>query len=221
VRIDVLFFAVLRERLGRERQVIELPAGATVAGLLEQLAGEHPQLPPLLRRIQVAVNRSMVKPEHVLAAGDEVALIPPVSGGSGAPRVAVTPAPLSLADIAAVVEGPGQGGLVTFAGQVRRQGAVPDVQRLEYEAYVPMALEVLTAIADEIELESPGVRVAIHHRIGTLLVGETAVVIAVSAPHRAEAFAACRIGIERLKQRAPIWKKEIGESGAVWVGSGP
>jgi molybdopterin converting factor subunit 1 len=221
VQVDVLFFAVLRERLGLEREVVELPAGATVAVLLAQLAAEHGRLPPLLGRIQIAVNRAMVKPDHALAAGDEVALIPPVSGGSGVPRIAVTTTPLSLSDVAAVVEGPGQGGLVTFAGHVRRQGAVPDVSRLEYEAYVPMALEVLTAIADEIEIESPGVRIAIHHRIGTLAVGETAVVIAASAPHRAEAFAACRIGIERLKQRAPIWKKEIGESGAVWVGVGP
>ena len=98
---------------------------------------------------------------------------------------------------------------------------MPDVEHLEYEAFVPMAEQVLTTIAHEIELEYPGVKVAIHHRIGTLRVGEAAVVIAASAPHRAEAFAACRVAIERLKQRAPIWKKEIGESGAVWVGVGP
>jgi molybdopterin synthase catalytic subunit len=133
----------------------------------------------------------------------------------------VTPAPLDLAAVTAVVEGPEQGGLCTFTGTVRRQGAVPDVSRLEYEAYVPMAVEVLTGIADEIEREYPGVRVAIHHRIGTLAVGEAAVVIAASAPHRAEAFAACRVAIERLKQRAPIWKKEVGDTGAVWVGMGP
>jgi molybdopterin converting factor subunit 1 len=221
VRVDVLFFAVLRERLGRERESIEVPDGITVGRLLEQLAAAHPALPPLLGRVQVAVNRNMVKADHALAADDEVALIPPVSGGAGAARVAVTAAPLSLAEVSAVVEGAEQGALVTFTGNVRRQGAVPDVVRLEYEAYVPMAVQVLTAIADEIELESPGVRVAIHHRIGTLVVGEAAVVIAAAAPHRAEAFAACRVAIERLKQRAPIWKKEVGESGAVWVGSGP
>jgi molybdopterin synthase catalytic subunit len=219
--VDVLFFAVLRERLGRERESIELPAGATVGHLLEHLAVAHPALPPLLGRVQIAVNRTIVKPEHALASGDEVALIPPVSGGAGPPRIAVTATPLALGDVATVVEGAGQGAVATFTGNVRRQGAVPDVIRLEYEAYVPMAVEVLTAIADEIELESPGVRVAIHHRIGTLVVGEAAVVIAASAPHRAEAFAACRIAIERLKQRAPIWKKEIGASGAVWVGTGP
>src|SRR5437762_1562191 len=140
MRVDVLFFAVLRERLGRERASLELPDGATVGRLLEELAVAHPALPPLLGRVQVAVNRSMVKPDHVLGAGDEVALIPPVSGGAGAPRIAVTATPLSLAEVAAVVEGAAQGGLVTFTGHVRRQGSVPDVVRLEYEAYVPMAL---------------------------------------------------------------------------------
>jgi molybdopterin synthase catalytic subunit len=105
---------------------------------------------------------------------------------------------------------------------VRRQGhRLADVVRLEYEAYDAMALEVLAAIAAEIEAELPGTCVAIHHRTGALVVGETAVVIAAAAPHRAEAFAACRAAIDRLKERAPIWKKEIGESGAEWLGLGP
>jgi molybdopterin synthase catalytic subunit len=221
VNVEVLFFAVLRERVGRERETVSLAERATVAQLLEAVAAASPALPPLLGRVQVAVNRRIVKPDHMLAEGDEVALIPPVSGGAGAARIAVTAEPLSLSAVAAAVEGDEQGALCTFTGHVRRQGAVPDVSRLEYEAYVPMAMDVLAAIAAEIELESPGVRVAIHHRIGTLVVGEAAVVIAASAPHRAEAFAACRVAIERLKQRAPIWKKEIGASGAVWVGMGP
>ena len=217
----MLFFAVLRERAGRDRDTLDLPSGATVAALLEQLGVRHPALAGLEGRIQVAVNRQMVPRTHLLAAGDEVALIPPVSGGGEPRRIAVTGQKLSLDEVSSAVEAASQGGIVTFSGQVRRQGAVPDVTRLEYEAYVPMAEEVLAAIAREIELEYPGVQVAIHHRIGTLVVGETAVIIAASAPHRAEAFAACRVAIERLKQRAPIWKKEIGESGAVWVGIGP
>ena len=221
MQVEVLFFAVLRERAGRERQLVDLPAGATVAALFERLSVELPMFAGLAGKLQVAVNRQMVPVHHPLAAGDEVALIPPVSGGSDLPRIAVSERPLSLGEVTASVEGAAQGGVVTFTGNVRRQGAVPDVTRLEYEAYVPMALEVLTVIAREIELEYPGVQVAIHHRIGTLLVGEAAVIIAASAPHRAEAFAACRVAIERLKQRAPIWKKEIGESGAVWVGMGP
>jgi MoaE-MoaD fusion protein len=221
MRVQVLFFAVLRERVGQENQALDLPAGATVAVLLERLVANHPWLPPLLGRVQVAVNRELVKPDQPLGEGDEVALIPPVSGGSTPLRVSVGTAPLSLDDAVQVVKSPEQGAVVTFTGHVRRQGTVPDVTRLEYEAYVPMALEVLTAIADEIERETPGVRVAIHHRIGNLAVGDAAVVIATSAPHRAEAFAACRTAIERLKVRAPIWKKEVGENGAVWVGLGP
>ncbi|HEY0713815.1 MAG TPA: molybdopterin converting factor subunit 1 [Polyangia bacterium] len=219
--IEVLFFAVLRERTGRSQQTLELSGTTTVSALFDRLVAEHPAIAPLRGRIQIAVNRQVVRPDHVLAAGDEVALIPPVSGGSAGRRFAITDAPLSLDEVCAAVTGPTQGGLVTFTGHVRRAGAVPDVVRLEYEAYVPMAVEVLAAIAHEIEEATPGTRLAIHHRIGALVVGEAAVVIAASAPHRAEAFSACRAAIEALKQRAPIWKKEIGESGAVWVGVGP
>jgi molybdopterin converting factor subunit 1 len=233
VKIEVLFFAVLRERAGRERETIDLPGPATSRDLLSFLVQRNPSFAGIEGRIQVAVNRQMTPLTQPLAEGDEVALIPPVSGGSaqgvpgtvGAhaapPTIAVGPLPLSLDAVAAAVRGDEQGGLCTFVGHVRRKGAVPDVHHLEYEAFVPMAIDVLSAIAREIELEYPGVRVAIHHRIGTLLVGEAAVVIAASAPHRAEAFAACRVAIERLKQRAPIWKKEVGDSGAVWVGLGP
>jgi molybdopterin converting factor subunit 1 len=235
VKIEVLFFAILRERAGRDRETLDVPAATTAAELMDRLARLHPALAGLDGRVQVAVNRQMVPRSHVLSDNDEVALIPPVSGGSqgepvgpaaghvGAkvPPIAVSPTPLSLEDVVAAVEGEEQGGICTFVGHVRRQGTLPDVRQLEYEAFVPMAVDVLAGIAREIELEYPGVRVAIHHRVGVLRVGEAAVVIAASAPHRAEAFASCRVAIERLKQRAPIWKKEIGDSGAVWVGQGP
>ncbi len=218
----MLYFAVLRERFGRDSEQVELREPATVADLLAWVRERQPAFPPLERRVQVAVNRQVVPVSHGLADGDEVALIPPVSGGSGPPRrIALSTSPLSLDELVRAVEGPGQGAVSTFIGNVRRHGALPDVTRLEYEAYQPMALDVLGAIAREIELEYPGVQVAIHHRLGTLAVGEAAVIIAASAPHRAEAFAACRVAIERLKQRAPIWKKEVGSDGAVWVGTGP
>jgi molybdopterin converting factor subunit 1 len=220
VRVQVLYFAVLRERAGRADETIELPPGTTVATARANLAAAHPEIATLLPRVQSAVNRTMVGETHTLMDGDELALIPPVAGGAGR-KIAVSAAPLSLAEVVSVVEGPEQGGIVTFTGIVRRHGQLPQVARLEYEAYGAMAEEVLTTIASEIEREWPGARVAIHHRTGTLLVGEIAVVIAAAAPHRAEAFEACRAAIERLKQRAPIWKKEIGEDDAVWVGSGP
>ena len=232
MQIEVLYFAILRERARLERETLTLAAGADVAAARAAIAARHPALATLLPRVQAAVNRAMVADGHALADGDELALIPPVAGGSagadgnrgarGVPaRIAIGAAPLALDDVVTMVAGPGRGGVVTFAGVVRRDGhALGDVVRLEYEAYVEMALEVLAAIADELEREHPGARVAIHHRVGALVVGETAVVIAAAAPHRAEAFAACRAAIDRLKERAPIWKKEIGESGDVWLGFG-
>jgi molybdopterin synthase catalytic subunit/molybdopterin converting factor small subunit len=221
--ITVLYFAVLRERARRERETVTLTPDSDVTAARAAIARLHPELAPLLPIAQTAVNRAIVAGAHALAEGDELALIPPVAGGSGGrpARIAIGPEALSLDDVVGAVAGPGRGGVVTFAGVVRREGhALSDVVRLEYEAYTEMALEVLTAIADELERELPGARVAIHHRVGALCVGETAVAIAAAAPHRAEAFAACRAAIDRLKERAPIWKKEVGESGAVWLGLG-
>jgi molybdopterin converting factor subunit 1 len=228
MQITVLYFAVLRERARRERETVTLEVGGDVSAARAEIARLHPELAPLLPIVQVAVNRTLVTGARVLAEGDELALIPPVAGGSGPGRgggagakIAVGPDALVLAEVLAVVEGPGRGGVVTFMGVVRRDGHhLGDVIRLEYEAYVEMALEVLAEIAQEIEREWPGAHVAIHHRVGALTVGEAAVAIAAAAPHRAEAFAACRAAIDRLKERAPIWKKEIGESGEVWLGLG-
>jgi molybdopterin converting factor subunit 1 len=220
VRVHVLYFAVLRERLRCDAEPLELPPSSTVAQARAALAAVHPEIAPLLPRVQTAVNEVMVGDAHTLSDGDELALIPPVAGGAGR-KIALLDTPLSLAEVVAMVEGSEQGGIVTFTGTVRRHGQQPKVSRLEYEAYAPMAERVLSAIATEIETELPGTRVAIHHRTGTLAVGDLAVVIAASAPHRAEAFEACRFAIERLKSRAPIWKKEVGEDGAVWVGLGP
>jgi molybdopterin synthase catalytic subunit len=145
-----------------------------------------------------------------------------VSGGhDGHPRIKLTATALSLADVVAAVEHAGAGGIATFTGNVRRHSRGETIERLEYEAYPKMAMAVMTRIADAIEAEVEGSRVAIHHRVGVLGIGETAVVIAASAPHRAEAFAACREAIERLKDDVPIWKKEVAESGATWIGQGP
>ncbi|HEY2729280.1 MAG TPA: molybdenum cofactor biosynthesis protein MoaE [Polyangia bacterium] len=223
--ITVLYFAILRERARRERETVTLEPGSDVAAARAAIARLHPALEPLLPAVQTAVNRVIVTATHALGEGDELALIPPVAGGSGGiAKIALGPGPISVEDVTdAVMGGSGEhGGVVTFAGVVRREGhALRNVVRLEYEAYTEMAIEVMTAIADELEREQPGARVAIHHRVGALAVGETAVVIAAAAPHRAEAFAACRAAIDRLKERAPIWKKEIGESGEVWLGLGP
>lgn len=221
MKIHILYFAAARERTGLEQEECNLAEGLTVTDLLRQVEQRHPALGPLLPYLSVAVNRSGVPRATVLGEGDEVALLPPVSGGSGPRRLAVLDVPLSMDEVMAAVEGPRQGGIVTFAGVVRNHGQQPDVVRLEYEAFIPMALDVMKALADEVEAEWPETKVAVHHRVGRLDVGERAVVIAVSAPHRAEAFAACRAVIDRLKERVPIWKKEVGANGEEWVGLGP
>jgi molybdopterin synthase catalytic subunit len=196
-----------------------------VASALAALAARHPTVAPLVPHLACAVNRELAPRATALADGDELALLPPVSGGSGAggARVArVVDRPLLLDEVVAAVTGPDAGGVVTFTGAVRRTSRGHEIVRLEYEAYTEMAERALARIADGIEASHPGTRVAIAHRVGTLVPGELAVVIAASAPHRAEAFAACREAIERLKKEAPIWKKEFDASGtAVWIGTGP
>jgi len=221
VQIRILYFAVLRERLGLAEEVLEIPGGGTVGAALAAIAARHPIIAPLLPRVQTAVNRTMVAANQLLGDNDELALIPPVAGGSAPRRIAIINEALSLEEVVAAVEGPDRGGIVTFTGMVRRHGQRANVVRLEYEAYVDMAVQVLTEIADEIEREWTGSHVAIHHRVGTLVVGETAVVIAAASAHREEAFQACRAAIDRLKHRAPIWKKEVSENGEEWIGLGP
>jgi len=216
MRVKVLYFAVLRERRGASSETLELPAGGDVAMALAIIAKANPLVAPLLPRAQVAVNQVVVAATTLLGDGDELALIPPVSGGSGS-RVAVLDRALAPGAVADMVTGPERGGLVTFTGLVRKHGKIPNVVRLEYEAYREMAERVLGDIVTEIEREIPGARLAIHHRVGSLQVGEAAVIVAASAPHRGPAFEACRAAIDRLKSRAPIWKKEVGETGAEWI----
>ncbi len=223
MRIEVLYFAIVRERAKLEREWLALPDGASVAAARAAIGGRHPAIAPLLPQVQAAVNRSWVPDDHRLSDGDELALLPPVAGGAGPgpDAIRMTPAPLELGAVIDSVGGHDAGAVVTFAGVVRRRGHhLEDVVRLEYEAFVEMAESVLRDIAQEIEREWPGARVAIHHRVGALRVGETAVAIAVAAPHRGPAFEACRAAIDRIKTRAPIWKKEIGETGEAWVGFG-
>jgi molybdopterin synthase catalytic subunit len=221
MKVDVLYFALIRERLGKSREAIDLPDGSTAADLLERLAQAYPALSGLREAVRVAVNQEFVPPGHRLSAGDEIALIPPVSGGGGGPYCRLAQEPIAVEEVIAAVGGPGQGGVVTFSGVVRGQSHGRTVLRLEYEAYAEMALRVLGALVRSIEEARPGVRVAVVHRTGTLQVGEVAVVIAAAAPHRAEAFAACQEAIDRLKVEVPIWKKELYEGGEEWISPRP
>jgi len=223
----VLYFAVFREQLGRDDDVLALAEGACVRDAITALAARHGGIARLRGKFRVAVNQEFTDDDRELADGDELALIPPVAGGVDAPpphagrHVQLLATPLSLDRCLAAVAGPGMGGIVTFTGMVRRHSRGVAVDHLEYEAYGTMAVREMTRLCDEIEAEVAGARLAVEHRMGRLEVGDVAVVIAAAAPHRAEAFTACRAMIDRLKDRVPIWKKEVGDDGAEWVGLGP
>jgi molybdopterin synthase catalytic subunit len=220
MHVRILYFALLRDRLGRDHEVLELPADSTVAGLLDALALASPVVAGARRSLQVAVNHEMVPLSHPLKDQDEVALIPPVSGGAGAaaPHCRISREPLLWQEVIDAVSGPGQGGITVFCGVVRDHNDGKQVVRLDYEAYDEMAQRTMAQIAARIEAEIAGSRVAMVHRVGTLQIGDTAVLVAASAPHRAEAFAACRAAIEALKREVPIWKKEFSKDGAEWLG---
>lgn len=215
--IQVLYFAVAREAAGLDEEA--LPSGApTVAALRAVLAERHPALARLLPRCRIAVDQAFAADGDPVPDGAEVAVIPPVSGGSG--RFRVVDGPLSLAEVVAAVSGPDRGGVVTFTGDVRAESRGRRVVRLDYEAYRPMAERKLAEIGEAVGAEH-GAVVAIAHRVGSLVPGEAAVVIAAAAPHRAPAFRACEAAIDRLKQEAPIWKREVFDDGSEWVGAGP
>jgi len=163
-----------------------------------------------------AVNRRYAEPEHDLADGDEVALIPPVSGGA----FRVTEEPLSLDTVVDEVADESAGAVATFLGTVRRESRGRTVLYLEYEAYAEMAEDVMAQLAAELEQRYDLWAVVIHHRVGRVEIGEASVAIAVSAPHRQDALAACKDAIDTLKQTVPLWKKEVYEGGEEWLGRG-
>jgi molybdopterin synthase catalytic subunit len=217
--LTVLYFAVAREAAGVDREVVELGAPPASVGALRQvLLARHPGLARVLPRCRIAVDQAFARDGDPVPAGAEIAVIPPVSGGSGLFRV--VDRPLALAEVVEAVAGTGHGAVVTFTGDVRGETGGRRVVRLEYEAYGPMAERKLAEIGEAAGREH-GARVAIVHRVGTLAPGEAAVVIAAAAPHRAPAFRACEAAIERLKRDAPIWKREVFEDGSAWVGLGP
>jgi MoaE-MoaD fusion protein len=207
MRVSVRLFAGLRERAGADRVEVELPDGARVADLLAAM-GETPVGALAPGQCVVALNRVYAEAGDVVGADDEVALVPPVSGGEGAVRrAAVTDGPLDVAALAAAVRDPRAGAVVLFEGVTR------EVERLEYEAYAEMAAERLAAIAAE-EAERHGLcAVAVAHRTGDVPLGEPSVIVAASAPHRGEAFAGARAVIDRVKAEAPIWKVEVTPEG--------
>lgn len=231
MRLTVLLFAGIRARLGVDQLEVEVDEPITVAKLRERLAETHPQIGPSLAICRIAVDHEFASEGDLVREGMEVALIPPVSGGHDGPasqnvdrrgqRSRLTSSPLSLAEVVAAVEHRNAGGITTFTGNVREASRGKIVTRLEYEAYPAMAVASMDAIALAVEAEIPGSTIALAHRVGRLEIGEAAVIIAASAPHRDEAFRACREVIERLKRDVPIWKKEFDSEGGEWIGQGP
>ncbi|MCC7021974.1 MAG: molybdopterin converting factor subunit 1 [Thermomicrobiales bacterium] len=216
--IDIRYFAMIREIVGRAAERREVPAGATIGDLFDQLAREHPRLERLKPVTMLMVNQEYVPATHPLTDGDEVAFIPPVSGGAQT-RFRVQSEPIDAREVEALVAHPGAGAIATFTGTVRDHGRGRQVTHLDYEAYAPAAEKMLAQISDEIRERWGIEHVAITHRVGSLAIGEASVVISVASAHRDAAFESCRYAIERIKEIVPIWKKEHYVDGATWLGS--
>ena len=206
--MTVRLFAGLRERAGWSRRDVDAATVADVWPALE--LGDEPT------GLLYAVNKEYAPRGHELADGDEVALIPPVSGGS----FRLSADPLSLDAAVDEVRSDRAGAIATFVGTTRVESRGRTVQHLDYEAYEGMAEKVITEIADELKEKYDVCEIAIHHRTGRVEIGDASVVIAVSAPHRQDALAACREAIDTLKEQVPLWKKEVYEGGEEWIGRG-
>lgn len=200
--------------MGSPELAIDLPAGATVRTLVQQLRAGYPQLASL-PEVVISVNYEYANGDQALRESDEIALIPPVSGGA---HFEITREPLTAESVAELVRSPECGAVTTFLGTARRMSGGREVEYLEYEAYPEMAIRKLRQIAGEIEKRWSTDRLAIRHRVGRIDLGEVSVAIAVATEHRAEGFAACRYAIDRLKEIVPIWKKEVWVGGGEWIG---
>ena len=225
MNITLRYFALWREELGRDEETREVAPGTTVAALIADVTATSPRLTALRPSTMFMVNQEYAPLGQQLADGDEVAVIPPVSGGSQEADSStgrlfkVVETPLDVNEVIRAVEDPAAGATVSFIGTVRDNSLGKEVVALDYEAYPAAAEKMMARVADEIEERWGLRRVAIIHRVGHLTIGEASVVIAVSSPHRHEAFAACEHVITRLKEIVPVWKKEAYTDGAVWLGS--
>jgi molybdopterin synthase catalytic subunit len=211
VRVVVRLFAGLRERAGAGERELELPDGARAEDVWPPLGlGDEPD------GLVYAVNRSYTERTQPLEEGDEVALIPPVSGGD----FVLTEQPIVLDEVVARVASADAGAIASFVGTTRARSRGRAVLHLDYEAYGGMAEKVMAELADELTVKHDLCAVAITHRVGRVEIGEISGAIAVSAPHRAAALAACAEAIDTLKETVPLWKKEIYEGGEEWIGRG-
>lgn len=224
--LNLLLFAAAREAVGAERLTLELPAGARVRDAAARIRELNPALASLWPYLRVAVDRELASDDQVLRDGQELALLPPVSGGSASEHsdahgiYRLSSEPLRPGEAEELVAGPALGGRVSFVGAVRGESHGRKVLRLEYECYGPMALAQMAVIGARVG-GAHGARLAILHRLGVLAVGDIAVVLCAAAPHRKAAFRSCEQAMDLLKTEVAIWKKEIYEDGSSWVGTGP
>jgi molybdopterin converting factor subunit 1 len=219
MKVHIRLFAGLHDLLGERNVTLELSDGATVADLRDQLSRQYPVITPYLPTLVCAVDEEYVTPDHALRDGDDVALIPPVSGGSAdAGLFEITKEPLDPQRAAGAVRQDESGAVVLFSGVARNHSEGRRVLALVYDAYPEMAARKLREVAEEVRARWPISGIAIHHRIGRLEIGEASLLVAVSSAHRQEAFEACQYAVDRVKQTVPIWKKEIWEDGeGAWV----
>ena len=220
MKVEIRLFARYREAAGRDRVEVDLPEGGTVETAWDAVSKRFPALGQYRPFTLFALRNDYVPADHRLDDGDELCLFPPVSGGSAVPDwIDVVTEPLSERAVAEGVGASAAGAIALFSGVVRDQTGGRRVKFLEYEAHAPMALAKMREIAAAIRSRWPGIiRIAMIHRIGRLEIGESSVLIAVSAAHRGDAFEACRYAIDTLKRVVPVWKKEHFEDGEVWVG---
>jgi len=221
IKITIKLFARFREIAGTDQLIHTLTEDDTLETLLNALHQNHPDLPLNPERTILSVNQEFAKPDYVLHDGDEVAIFPPVSGGSDSqsPKFRLTYDPISTDEVIKLVAHPQTGAVTTFTGIVRNISDGKAVSSLDYEAYPEMAIAKMKEVAEEAyEKWADIVDIAIVQRIGHLEVGDVAIAIAVSSPHRYQGcFEACQYAINRLKEIVPIWKKETGPDGAEWV----
>ena len=210
---------MFREQLGTGETTIEVPEESTAGAAYNAALADAPALIGMSNSVMLMVNEEYVAADHVLQDGDELAIIPPVSGGDHSKMFTVTENELDPRDVEALVAGPSEGAIVTFTGTVRNVARGRAVTLLDYEAYESAAEKMLARVGDEAREHWPDVKIAITHRFGPLRPGEASIVIACASPHRDESYAASAFAMSRIKEIVPIWKKEHYEDGSTWVGS--
>jgi len=217
MKVEVLFFGLAHDLTGFEREQVDIPEGASVENLRNHYEDRYPRLREYASSLLAAVNQEIADPSQILCEGDEVAFLPPVSGGAGEDFYEITRDPIPTQNLANRLKAPEDGAAVVFEGIVRNHSRGRRTLYLEYEAYEPMAVRRMEEVGREARAKFPIDRIGMIHRLGRLEIGETSVAIIVTSAHRRAAFEACRFAIDRLKQIVPIWKKEYFEDGAVWA----